>query len=163
MISSADLGQGSMAALLPASGINDVGATAALALYTIQVALSIVTTQFSGMTVFSAPVKSVRLYCPAYTMTPQGEARYIAMSPTKKIVYNDFFSYTVHYLGPTSFNKLISNGLPNLRSVLVVPTIDKAGNGTAGAGNYLSMTETFLRLKHVERDTLTKYSFESEM
>jgi hypothetical protein len=143
MISSADLGQGLMAATLPDTGVAVAG-TAAVALYTIQVALSIVTTQFSGMNVYSAPVKSIRLYCPAYTMTPQAEARYLAMSPTKKIVYNDFFSYTIPALTPTVFNTLVSNGLPNLRSVLVVPTIDKAGNGTAGAGNYLTVTSSTL-------------------
>jgi hypothetical protein len=146
MIASGDLGQGSMAALLPAAGINDAGATIALGTYTIQVAVSIVTTQFSGMTVFTAPVKSIRLYCPAYTMTPQAEARYLAMSPTKKIVYNDFFQYTIPALGPTAFNTLVSNGLPNLRSVLCVPTIDKAGNGTATAASaqYTAITTSSL-------------------
>jgi hypothetical protein len=68
------------------------------------------------------------------------------MSPTKKIVYNDFFSYTVPGLTATSFNALISNGLPNLRSILVVGTIDKAGNGTATAASadYTAVTTSTL-------------------
>lgn len=145
MVASADLGQGMMGAAIESTGMVVAG-VAALATYTIQVALSIVTTQFSGMTSYSAPVKSVRLYCPAYTMTPQAEARYLAMSPTKKIVYNDFFQYTIPALTPTTFNTLVSNGLPNLRSVLVVPTIDRTGNGTATAAsaNYTAITTSSL-------------------
>jgi hypothetical protein len=92
-----------------------------------------------------APVQAVRLYCPAYTLTPQAEARYLAMSPTKKVVYNDFFQYTIPNIGTGSFNTLVSNGLPNLRSITVVATIDKVSNGSdAGAGNYVGVTSSSL-------------------
>jgi len=94
----------------------------------------------------SAPIQSVRLYCPAYSMTAQAEARYLSMSPTKKVVYNDFFQYTIPAITTGSFNVLVSNGLPNLRSVLVVPTIDKASNGveTAAGGDYSGITTSSL-------------------
>jgi hypothetical protein len=66
------------------------------------------------------------------------------MSPTKKIVYNDFFQYTIPAVSG-AFNVLVSNGLPSLRSVLCVPTIDKASNGSeAGAGNYIGVTTSSL-------------------
>jgi len=58
-------------------------------------------------------------------------------------VYNDFFSYTIPAVSGT-FNTLVSNGLPNLVSILVVPTIDRSANGTAGAGNYLSVPSSTL-------------------
>ena len=141
MLASADFGQG----LCPAI-VNPVATTAiaATALSVIKVGLSIVRTQFSDLTAIACETfTSVRLYCPAYSMTPQSESRYLAMSPTKKIVYNDFFSYSI--TGQTgAFNVLVSNGLPNLRSVLVVPTIEKASNGTAGAANYLTVTSSSL-------------------
>jgi len=140
MLASADFGQG----LCPAI-VNPVGTTAiaATALSVIKVGLSIVRTQFSDLTTIACETfTSVRLYCPAYTMTPQAEARYLAMSPTKKIVYNDFFSYSITGQAG-SFNVLVSNGLPNLRSVLVVPTVEKTSNGTAGAaGDYLTVTSS---------------------
>jgi len=144
MLASADFGQG----LCPAI-VNPVGTTAIAAtnLSVIRVGLSIVKTQFSDLTlqVTDPTYTSVRLYCPAYSMTPQAEARYLAMSPTKKIVYNDFFSYSI--TGQSgSFNVLVSNGLPNLRSVLVVPTVEKSSNGTAGAaGDYLTVTSSSIQ------------------
>ena len=140
MLSSADLGQGLFTAVNTVASVPTVRA-----LSTFKVALSIVRTQFSQMaSQVSAPIQSVRLYCPAYTMTAQAEARYLAMSPTKKVIYEDFFQYTVPNITTGSFNVLVSNGLPNLRSVLVVPTIDKASNGEAGAGNYVGVTSSSL-------------------
>jgi hypothetical protein len=139
MLASADFGQG----LCPAI-VNPVVTTAiaATALSVIKVGLSIVRTQFSDLTTIACEAfTSVRLYCPAYSMTPQAEARYLAMSPTKKIVYNDFFNYSL--TGQTgAFNVLVSNGLPNLRSVLVVPTVQSTSNGTAGTGNYLTVASS---------------------
>jgi len=143
MLASADFGQG----LCPAI-VNPVATTAINAenLSVIRVGLSIVKTQFSDLTlqITDPTYTSVRLYCPAYTMTPQAEARYLAMSPTKKIVYNDFFSYSIG-AQTGSFNVLVSNGLPNLRSVLVVPTLDKVSNGTVGTGNYLTVTSSSIQ------------------
>ena len=116
----------------------------------IKVGLSIVRNQFTSAgqltdTGTSAPITSVRLYCPAYSMTSQAESRYLAMSPTKKIVYNDFFSYSL--TGQSgNFNVLVSNGLPNLRSVLVVPVIERNSNGTVSAtANYISVLSSSLQ------------------
>jgi hypothetical protein len=141
MLSSADLGQGLFTAVNTVASVPTVRA-----LSTFKVALSIVRTQFSQMFAqVAAPIQSVRLYRPAYTMTAQAEARYLAMSPTKKVIYEDFFQYTVPNITTGSFNVLVGNGLPNLRSVLMVPTIDKASNGSeAGAGNYVGVTSSSL-------------------
>ena len=141
MLSSADLGQGLFTAVNTVASVPTVRA-----LSTFKVALSIVRTQFSQMaSQVSAPIQSVRLYCPAYTMTAQAEARYLAMSPTKKVIYEDFFQYTIPNITTGSFNVLVSNGLPNLKSVLVVGTIDKISNGSeAGAGNYVGVTSSSL-------------------
>jgi hypothetical protein len=143
MLASADFGQG----LCPAI-VNPVATTAiaTVGLSVVKVGLSIVKTQFSDLTlqITDPTYTSVRLYCPAYSMTPQAEARYLAMSPTKKIVYNDFFSYSITGQAG-SFNVLVSNGLPNLRSVLVVPTVEKSSNGTVGVGNYLTVTSSSIQ------------------
>ena len=141
MVSSLDVGQG----LFPAVMSIGTTPTEKQALTQFKVGLSIVRTQFSQFTSqVSAPMQAVRLYVPAYTLTPQAEARYLAMSPTKKIVYNDFFQFTIPSVSG-SFNVLVSNGLPSLRSVLCVPTIDKISNGSdAGAGNYVGVTTSSL-------------------
>jgi hypothetical protein len=73
----------------------------------------------------------VRLYAPIYKMNPIAEQRYLSLAPTKKILYNDIFQYKFSGINSTeSFNFLVSNGIPNIKSVLVVPFLSSSGNST---------------------------------
>jgi hypothetical protein len=143
MLASADLGQG-LQPLVPLT--SNAGAVVSEA---ITCGISIVRTQFPT-SVFtqqiSAPVSSVRLYAPAYTFSPIAEQRYLSLTPTKKVVYNDIFQYSFPSVGAGSpFNFLVSNGIPNVRGVLVVPLLPKASNGKDdGAGNYSGITTSTL-------------------
>ena len=57
----------------------------------------------------------------------------MSLTPTKKVVYNDVFQFFFPNQSTNSpFNILVSNGIPNLRSVLVIPFLPKASNGVAG-------------------------------
>jgi hypothetical protein len=127
LYSSANLGQG-------ASALTPLTATTAVDM-TLNVALSIVRTQFSQMAnTITCPITSVRLYAPAYTMSPIAEQRYLSLTPSKRIVYNDIFQFSFTSQSVNSpFNILVSNGIPNIRSVLVIPLLPVASNGTAGA------------------------------
>jgi hypothetical protein len=136
--SSAGLGQGA-AALIP------LVVTPAAAAIVVQVALSIVRPQFSQMAqnavVGAAPVTSVRLYAPAYTLSPIAEQRYLSLSPTKRVVYNDIFQFSFpNQTANSPFNILVTNGIPNIRSVLVLPFLPAASNGVAVAGGQRSST-----------------------
>ncbi len=128
MVASMDLGQGSYN-LVPTQ------AQTAAAPISIKFGLSIVKTQFlSGQftNTITAPITSVRLYAPAYVMSPLSEQRFLSLTPTKKIVYNDVFYYSYQNISASStFSVLVSNGLPNIRSVLIVGLVPKASNGTA--------------------------------
>lgn len=143
MLASADLGQG-LQPLVPLT--SSAGAVVSEA---ITCGISIVRTQFPT-SVFtqqiSAPVSSVRLYAPAYTFSPIAEQRYLSLTPTKKVVYNDIFQYSFPSVGAGSpFNFLVSNGIPNVRGVLVVPFLPKASNGKEdGAGNYSGVSTSSL-------------------
>jgi hypothetical protein len=122
MIASAGLGQGSSS--LPAGN------------YTLT--LSIVRNTFqsqSGSNPVSAALTSCRLYAPVYTMNPLAESKYLSLAPTKKIMYKDIFQY--QFTTPTSgpFNFLVSNGISNIVSVLVVPFISTSTVFTNSAGN----------------------------
>jgi len=130
MISSMDIGQG-------ASALVPIANTTPAAAESVKIGLSIVRTQFlSGQftSSVSAPVTSVRLYAPAYVMSPIAEQRYLSLTPTKKIVYNDLFQYS--FTGVASgqtFSFLVTNGIPNIRGILVIPLLPKASNGVASA------------------------------
>ena len=142
MLGSADIGQGA-SPLVPLALTNATEEE-------ITCGISIVRTQFPT-SVFtqqvSAPITSVRLYAPAYTFSPIAEQRYLSLTPTKKVVYNDIFQYSFPSIGAGSpFNFLVSNGIPNLRGVLVVPLLPKVSNGNAvsGAGDFSGITTSSL-------------------
>jgi hypothetical protein len=129
MFASNGIGQGA-ANLTPLQSM----AVAALTCVT-NVSLSIVRQQFSQMTAGApaCPISSVRLYCPAYVMNGFSEQRYLALSPTKKIIYEDIFQFSFPNQNTNSpFNILVSQGIPNLKSVLVLALLPVASNGAAG-------------------------------
>jgi len=73
---------------------------------------------------------SVLLNVPAYTFNPTFEASYLS-SPVKKIVYSDIYQYQIvnQLSGGQTFNNLITNGISNIKSVLVLPFHSAASNG----------------------------------
>ena len=81
---------------------------------------------------------SVMLNLPAYTFNPVFESSYLS-SPVKKIVYTDIYQYQVTNIGGAqggAFNNLITNGIANIKSVLVLPFYNTTANG--GLSPFLS-------------------------
>lgn len=71
---------------------------------------------------------SIQLYIPAYTFNPVYETAYLS-SPVKKVVYTDIYQYQVLSVGAgATFNNLLTNGIANIKSVLIVPFFTSAGN-----------------------------------
>jgi len=71
--------------------------------------------------------KSIYLYIPAYTFNPVFEQAYLS-SPVKQIKYTDIYQYQV--LGVASganFNNLLTNGIANIKSVLILPFYSSTG------------------------------------
>jgi hypothetical protein len=76
---------------------------------------------------------NIYLNVPAYSFTPTFEEAYLASSP-KKITYTDVYQYQItNEISATSgtFNSLITNGLRNIKSVLIIPFI---GTSVIGGG-----------------------------
>ena len=76
--------------------------------------------------------KSVYLYIPAYTFNPPFEQAYLS-SPTKIIKYTDIYQYQILNIagGTGQINNLVTNGIANIKSVLVVPFYSTNGVSTA--------------------------------
>lgn len=85
--------------------------------------------------------KSIYLYVPAYTFNPVFEQAYLS-NPIKQIKYTDIYQYQVKGIGGgQQFNNLITNGIANIKSVLIIPfyapgnaTSDNSGLGVVGYG-----------------------------
>jgi hypothetical protein len=66
---------------------------------------------------------NIYLYVPAYTFNPLYESSYLS-SPIKSIKYTDIYQYQITGIGSTnSINQLITNGIANIKSVLILPFI----------------------------------------
>lgn len=75
--------------------------------------------------------KSIYLYVPAYSFNNTFLEAYLSSSP-KQIKYTDIYQYQVLNVGAgQNFNNLITNGIANIKSVLVVPFF---AQGTSGSG-----------------------------
>jgi hypothetical protein len=82
---------------------------------------------------------AVRLYAPVYQFNPLAQQRYLQLAPTKKIIYRDIFQYQFSGIGAgENFNFLVSNGIPNIKSVLVVPYLSGTANGGLAVSTLLS-------------------------
>jgi hypothetical protein len=86
--------------------------------------------------------KSVYLYIPAYTFNPVFEQAYLS-SPVKQIKYTDIYQYQIlNVTAGQTFNNLITNGIANIKSVLLIPFYSSSGSisNTAGIGQAGSST-----------------------
>lgn len=80
--------------------------------------------------------QSIQLYVPAYTFNPVYETAYLSSS-VKKVVYTDIYQYQVPSLAVGgNLNQLITNGIANIKSVLVLPYFTATAN--AGLQPYQS-------------------------
>lgn len=79
-------------------------------------------TSFSGSTIGAGGLsKSVYLYVPAMTFNPTFEQAYLSNS-VKQIKYTDVYQYQVLNVSQgATFNNLVTNGIANIKSVLILP------------------------------------------
>jgi hypothetical protein len=85
----------------------------------------------ASMPTQSSPLgRSIILNVPAYTFNPVFETSYLS-APIKKIVYSDIYQYQIvnQIASGQTFNNLITNGIANIKSVLVLPYYSSASNG----------------------------------
>ena len=77
--------------------------------------------------------KSIYLYIPAYSFNPIFEQAYLS-SPVKQIKYTDVYQYQVLNVASNSpFNNLLTNGIANVKSVLILPFYSTNGGDSTAA------------------------------
>lgn len=136
--------------LLVASGGADQGfepiitqiLTAAAGTYTCNVRLDIGKSPV-GDRAHPAWGAQTRLYVPLYQMNPVNEEQYLSLNRTKKIVYRDIYQYRTDVEAGQTFNALLTNGIPNPKTVILIPFIRSSANFLSAAGNTIP-TDPFL-------------------
>jgi len=90
--------------------------------------------------VMGAPLsKSIYLYIPAYTFNPTFEQSYLS-SPIKQIKYTDIYQYqALNCAGGSNTNTLLTNGIADIKSVLVLPFYSSSGTGVPTLNPRVSM------------------------
>lgn len=88
--------------------------------------------------------KSVYLYIPAYTFNPPFEQAYLS-SPTKVIKYTDVYQYQILNVAGSNgqINNLVTNGIANIKSVLIVPFYSTASAPSQDASGIVAVNSTF--------------------
>jgi hypothetical protein len=82
----------------------------------------------------SALSGSISLYVPAYSFNPVFETSYLS-SPVKRITYTDIYQYQVlNVAAGGNFNSLITNGIANIKSVLILPYFTAVASAAANTG-----------------------------
>jgi len=77
---------------------------------------------------------SIYLYVPAYAFDPVFETAFLS-SPVKTVKYEDAYQYQVlNVAAGGQINQLISNGIANMKSILIVPIL-----ATGAGGNELAI------------------------
>jgi hypothetical protein len=78
--------------------------------------------------------RSIYLYVPAYTFNPIFEQAYLS-SPIKTIKYTDIYQYQITSIPANTgqINNLLTNGIANIKSVLLLPFYSAATNLIIGA------------------------------
>jgi hypothetical protein len=110
-----------------------LGSTSYIA--TVQVGSNCLNSAVAGIPAYQpGPLaKSIYLYVPAYTFNPVFEQSYLS-APIKQIKYTDVYQYQViNVSAQQQFNNLLTNGISNVKSVLIVPFYS-AGAVNTGLG-----------------------------
>ena len=135
---------------VPSGGINPImiasmnalNGNAALAAATYSVSLSVGSVVLGGVNQSSCVggvlARSVMLNVPSVVFNPIFESAYLS-SPIKNIEYSDVYSYQVVNIGSGgTLNNLITNGIANIKSVLVLPFFNSSYNSTLALSPLLS-------------------------
>jgi hypothetical protein len=134
-------------------GFNLTNATAGTTTYIANVSVGGVCldrTITSDNTLVSAtgPNRSVYLYIPAYIFNPVFEQAYLS-SPIKHIKYTDVYQYQIlNVISGSQINNLVTNGIANIKSVLIIPFFSSTSRttvaaGTSGNSGFLNSTPVF--------------------
>jgi hypothetical protein len=135
---------------VPSGGINPImvasmnllNGNAALVAATYSVSLSVGSNVLGGVNgagaVTGVLARSVMLNVPSVVFNPIYESAYLS-SPVKNIEYSDVYSYQVLNIGSGgTLNNLITNGIANIKSVLVIPFFNSSYNATLALSPLLS-------------------------
>lgn len=72
-------------------------------------------------------LNTARIYLPTYKLSSQAEARLIEVAPERRIVFNDLRLYSFTVGATSNFSQLISGGIANIQSLVIVPQYNKVG------------------------------------
>lgn len=125
----------------PGNGMHEIAAACSAigaGVYDFQIACSIA--RDTTFNVSHPTLQQVRLYCPVYQFNPVNEEQYLSLNKIKTIRYKDIYQYQVDVQCSGSpgnfqgtFNALLTNGIPNPKSLIIIPMIGTSSNNT-GAG-----------------------------
>jgi hypothetical protein len=127
---------GGVCPIMIASGIANNGSVATFGANTYRANISVGArcldaTLLQGGASEGTEARSIYLYVPAYTFNPVFEQAYLS-SPIKVIKYTDIYQYQITGITAKTgqINNLLTNGIANIKSVLLLPFYSPDNTGT---------------------------------
>jgi hypothetical protein len=127
---------GGVCPIMIASGLANNGSVAAFGANTYRANISVGArcldaTLLQGGASEGTEARSIYLYVPAYTFNPVFEQAYLS-SPIKVIKYTDIYQYQITGITAKTgqINNLLTNGIANIKSVLLLPFYSPDNTGT---------------------------------
>jgi len=125
---------GTACAMIASAAANNGAAAFPALVGNYQLAVSVARVQNSSLPsngISHPTLNSCRLYVPMYAFTPEFASQYLSLGTKKKVTYNDLYQFTVsNVAGGGSFNQLITNGLPNLKKLIIIPFLSTSIAGS---------------------------------
>jgi hypothetical protein len=107
----------------PSDGVTSRGPNTALAGNVVNIAVGVLKNELNPMAGSKFPISACRLVVPAYTMDPAIELKLLSKYPKYTVHYEDVYSYQIKISANENFNSIISNGIPNIERVVILPYI----------------------------------------
>ena len=136
MISSGAINQG----FNPVPSLTNYDSTAAGINTTLTINCGITKTTAANGTSYSHTQTACRLYVPLYQLNPTFEEQYLSLNRTKKVVYRDIYQYSVNVGAGGTFNNLLTNGIPNPKTVIIIPMLQSSANNINLTGSTVNVS-----------------------
>jgi hypothetical protein len=78
--------------------------------------------------------RACRLYAPLISLNIDAEQQYLRLNPQRRIIYKDIYQYTISSIAGSTgvINNLLTNGLADTKTLIVVPFFNASSNGSLG-------------------------------
>jgi hypothetical protein len=103
----------------------------------------------TGLSSYTHPLKSCRIYVPSVEMVPSKAIRYLENHKQQMVVYDDFYTFTYNGIASGGqFNYMAANNIANAKYLIVIPFYHDDTVGSVASANNVLQTRGDMAPQH---------------